>query len=363
MAVKRGCTNIMSSTVAGPGEISLDTIAAELNISRATVSRALSNSPSIHPRTRSMVMETAARLDYRPQRTRQRKPAEAGHSLVGVLVRANAEQWRNISYLEGMTHAANPANASLVLCHVGLDEAEEILDPARQPAAMRSNSLAGIVLVHRWPEKVVAHLAERFNCVSILHQSRAAHMDVVTMDHHQGILELVEHLFSLGHRRIGFLGCNPEVSWSRARFAGYLQALHLLGLEYRSGDVVDLSTTLLEDDKAVWPGELFDKVAALTRSGVTAWVTSSDWVGTCLYRGLAQRGLDIPRQVSITGFDNRETEEGMTPLLTSVRVPTRQIGVEALRRVLLRNSEPSLPRQTIAYECAFLPGASTGPRK
>jgi DNA-binding LacI/PurR family transcriptional regulator len=337
--------------------VSLEMIAERLNLSRATVSRALRNLPGTHPRTRSLVMNTAAEMGYRPQRTRERQASE-GHKLIGVLVRSSSRQWRSLAFLEGMAAVSNSLDVSLDLHHVGLSQAEDILNPRKQSPAMRAGSYAGLVLVHRWPEPVVRYLAQRFVCVSMVHSVRDTPLDVIDMDHNSGVLQLMRHLVERGHHRIGFLGRNPELGWAKSRYASFIKALYELELPHKPQWVVDVPTPLLEDSSWVWD-QITDQVCTQIDAGVRAWMASSDFAGYSLWRGLAERGIRVPEDVAITGFDNDEQNTFGLPPLTSVMVPKQKMGDEALRRVLRRVNEPDAPQHTSLFGCTLTLGGST----
>jgi len=334
-------------------------LAEKLNLSTATISRALRNQPGIHPATRSRVMEVAAELGYRPLRTRHPKPGLAKAHFIGVFIRSWHQGIRP-PYLDGMAEVAANMNVSLVLHHAPLNDAEMLLDPDRQPPALRDGLVQGAILVHRWPVSVVKYLAERFACVSIVHQFAGVTIDTVDMDHAHGMSVLARHLHQLGHRRIGFFGLCPDMAWSKARYGGYVQALCELGIPMDPSLVVSVPAKVLEDRTAHWNDEI-DRAAGLVRRGVTALMGASQWSASVLSRGLAQRGLRVPEHVSITGFDD-EDRLGIEGLhLTSTRISAEAMGAAALRRVLLRLAEPSQPAHRISFACALVEGQSTGP--
>jgi len=336
-------------------------IAERLNISVATVSRALRNRPGIHPRTRSRVMEVAAELGYRPLRTHQAKKT-GGAKYIGVFIRSLHRGVRPL-YLDGMAEMAAQLNVSLVLHHTPLDDADSLVDASRQPPALRDGTLNGVVLIHRWPVNVVQYLFARLACVSIVHQVAGIGMDTVDMDHAQGMCLLAHHLHGLGHQRIGFFGLSAEIGWSKARYAGYAQAMCELHLPLEEKLVVKAPARSLEDRNATWEEEV-DRAAGLVRQeGATALMAASQWSASVLCRGLMARGLQIPGEVSVTGFDDLDPLgiEGMK--LTSTRIAGEAMGAEALRRVLLRIAEPARPTQKIQFACALIEGQSTGKKR
>lgn len=340
--------------------VNLNAIAEHLNLSTATVSRALRNVAGTHPRTRSLVMNAAAELGYRPQRTRVRSGTQTATRSVGVFAR-NLSSGRSIAFLEGMTKSANTLGVSLMLQKMGYEEWDSDFGEMKNTLA-RTENLAGLALIHRWPFEMVRYLSDQFDCVSLIHSYPGLPVDVVDMNHGQGMSQLVNRLYELGHRRIGFIGRNAELTWARARFGGYSQIIYGLGLPYHSEWLVDVPTPLLEDTALVelWAPAV-ERVASLIGEGVTAWVASSDWAGYALCRGLLDRGLRVPEDVSITGFDTDETNTLNCPRLTSVNIPKQEMGAESLRRLLRRGEEPQQPQHTSLFGCALFAGQTTAP--
>jgi LacI family transcriptional regulator len=340
--------------------INQNAIAEKLNLSIATVSRALRNQSGIHPATRSKVIEVAAQMGYRPLRNRTPKQADTSAGQIGVFIRSLHRGIRPF-YLDGMLNLAGQLKISLVLNHtpLPLKDAELLMEPEHQPAALRDGTLNGIILVHRWPGAVAQYLSERLPCVSIVHQVPGLLIDTVSMDHTKGMALLVRHLYEMGHRRIGFFGLNGEVTWSKSLYGGYAQVLCELGLPMDPSIVIPVSALELEDRLATWGDEIDKAAEAISHDGVTAFVASSHWVASVLCRELTARGIEVPGDVSVTGFDDMDPMGTEGIRITSTRVPGEAMGAEALRRVLARIVEPSLPAQTALFSCALIEGEST----
>jgi LacI family transcriptional regulator len=151
----------------------------------------------------------------------------------------------------------------------------------------------------------------------------------------------VRHLHEQGHRRIGFIGNGPGVAYSYARYAGYAQAMAAVGLQ------LDPSALLSVTEPPLGWDELADRVAAEVGRGVTAFVCCSDGQVNYLHQRLPGRGLRVPQDLSLTGYDGGDTPPWM-PRLTTVRVPFVEMGVAAVARLAERIDSPSLlPRQTM----------------
>jgi DNA-binding LacI/PurR family transcriptional regulator len=173
---------------------------------------------------------------------------------------------------------------------------------------------------------------------------------------------MAKHLYDLGHRQIGFVGRCNELSWSRARFAGYVDALCQHGLEYRPERVIDVAAMDLEGYERTsdpW-GHHIDRIIAQMNKGVRAWMCASDFAGYAVSRGLMNRGIRIPEEVSITGFDALREPSFGCPLLTAAAVPQHAMGAAALKVVISRLRRPQESSHTL-FGCSLRIGASTGP--
>jgi DNA-binding LacI/PurR family transcriptional regulator len=243
-------------------------------------------------------------------------------------------------------------NVSLVVHRFGPDS-EQILDPARQPPALRSGLLEGLVLVHRIDPDCVRTLATALPTVLLTHAVQNVRADLVDSDHIGGIARLMDHLHQLGHRRFGFVGRHPSMAYSQARFGSYCQSLSRLGLDHRDNWLIN-----------VFDASDFDRQASLAmdaiRDGVTAFVCANDYTGYEVCRRLMDRGVRVPDDVSMTGFDAATPMYGC-PTLTTLRVPFVEMGAAALVQLMARIERASLPALQTLFDCQMVEGKTTGP--
>jgi LacI family transcriptional regulator len=340
-------------------------IADKLNLSQGTVSRALRNKPGIRPQIRAKVLEAASEYGYQLPSVSGENPEQVlanGH-MVGVLVHSPHARWRREGYLIGLSEAAPELDVTLVLQHIRSEECRQILFPRFQPPVMRNGVMKALVLLFRWPQEVVRELSHQFVCISMQHEYPGIPLDVIGVNHRQAMQELMEHLYGLGHRKIGFVGRSGDLSWSRARFAGYVDTLCQLGLEYSPDYVVDTTTEDLagvEEGRDQRWSRYVDRIEQKIQSGVRAWMASSDWAADCLRRGLISRGLRVPEDVSITGFDAQADVSVDCPLAT-VSVPMEAMGAAALKRAVERLKNPASEPSHMTFSCALRLGKSTAP--
>jgi LacI family transcriptional regulator len=160
-----------------------------------------------------------------------------------------------------------------------------------------------------------------------------------------GGLAATEHLTSLGHRRIGFVAGPPALLCSRARLDGYRAALDAAGIPMdealvRPGD-------FYHESGFIGAGELMD-----LREPPTAVFAASDQMAFGVYEALRRRGLRVPDDVSVVGFDDLPEARWASPPLTTVRQPLTEMGMLAARTVLrlARGEQPDSPRVELATD-------------
>ena len=337
------------------------TIAERLNLSVATVSRALRRVPGINPETRARVMQMAAQLDYQLPKAYRSKPIrnkELHH--IGVLIEMPKEHYPPDEYIVGMSDAALTLNASLVIHYITAEHCHRILEPKYQPRAMSAGLLSGLILVYQWPVEVVEELTKTTLAVSITHTYLGVDIDVLGIDNYGGVQLLMARLFALGHRRIGFFGRCGDLYWSSVRFGAYVTALTRLGLTYRPEWVVDASLENLTSLEGNWEKDCME-AKRIVDGGVTAWVCASEPAGWELMTFLRAQGTRVPEDVSIVGFHAPDHHRAEKPLLTSVKASYEAIGAAALKRLMYRIQNPVESTRAILFPCDLQLGQSTAP--
>ena len=335
-------------------------IADKLELSVATVSRSLRRVPGINPETRALVLQTASELGYRASKTYQNTPLEKDKlKHIGIFIETPHSHLPP-AYMTGLIDASMSLNASPVIHYVKPGECESILDPAHQPAAMRSGLLSGAILIFWWPTDVVKKLSKKMPIVSIMHKYPGTGIDMIGIDNEEGMALLVEQLYNQGHRKIGFFGRCKQLHWANVRFGGYVAALTAHGLKFNAKHVIDTSFEDAINFESDW-SQYTPQAEKLTKQGVTAWICVSEPAGWNLNQYLTKQGLRVPQDVSITGFHRPTPPEPNQPDMTSVSASHEAIGAAAMRRLLHRIQNPAETSRAILFPCEPYQGQTTGP--
>jgi LacI family transcriptional regulator len=334
----------MDSTRPIRRKITLTDIAAGCNVSRATVSLVLRNSPLVNKHTRARVEEELRRQGYVYNRAAANLRRQTSSSIALVL-----------------NDLANPFFAEFA---AGVDEAVgeggyvTLLgctseSPAREQAVLGS-------LIEHGPAGIILSPAEGSNAAQVLaavgghtpvllfnrelggNLPEYAHWDLLALDNQHGAQLATQHLIAQGHRRIAFFGGHGDSSSCRQRHSGYTGAMQAAGLPISEHWRVECAPTRL--DAAAATAALF-----AAEPSPTAVVCYNDAVAMGLMLGLNQRGLRPGHDIALTGFDDIAEASLCTPALTTLTAAPRARGRQAAALLLQRLREPAAEtRRTIA---------------
>jgi len=313
-------------------KITLADVAAAAQVSVPTASKALRGGSDVAAATRSRVESAMADLGYAPP-VRQRRRA----GLID-LVFTQLSPWAT-EIIRGAEEPALSAGTRLAVSTASDERQRE-----RWLDSLASSRTDGVILV----------LTE----LSPYHRARLQdlHVPVVVIDpigqpapslpsigasNWAGGITATEHLIELGHRRIGTITGRPELLCSRARLDGYRAALERAG--------VDVESSLI----AV--GD-FHYESALAAAGQmlelpeppTAIFAASDVQALGVYEAARQHHLQIPRDLSVVGFDDVEMAQWASPPLTTLRQPLAEMAALAARTLLEGNAESFNQRVELA---------------
>jgi len=330
-------------------------IAEKLNLSQTTVSRALSNHPAINAETKAAVWDLAAQMGYSATPTKTRNHRNNGEpTVVGILIsipkrqRGHAETSQLT--LRGIAERSAGLRMTLDIFYQEPSEAKSRTILKR----IRQNKWKGCILIHPIDPAIVRELSKTVACVSIVDNYRLDYVDSIDVDQIESMKSLVRHLHRAGHREIGFASWVYDVAtpWVYNRFGSFAETLFELGLPFHENRMINLRP---EDRHS--PEEVADLVAARVRDGTTAFVCAADHQAYDLRPLLEKRGLQIPGDCSLTGFDGIQPEGGQ-PQVATVIVPYEELGRSAIHQLTRRMEHPTAPRRHVLVDGNVIEGTS-----
>lgn len=319
--------------------ITIHEIARLAGVSIGTVSRALNNRPGIKQETRTAILELVHQMGYVPD-AGARRLAQGHKQLIGVApFGENTVRSPYYSYLLDAIQETVYRKGYVA----------RVLEPQTDDPAFRD--FAGFILPGLLLDDVrlPALLESKIPTVVINRVSGAAWLDI---DNTGGMRQVLQHLLRLGHREIIHLTGSPISQTTQERLLAYQQTMHQAGLATDSSSILDGAFTDLGAYRAV-------RQACEKGQRFSAIVSASDDMAAGAMLALRDLGLQVPRDVSVTGFDDLPFARYADPPLTTVRQPIREVG-QTCAEILLALIEGRKPKGVV-FPTELVVRNSSGP--
>ncbi len=343
-------------------EVSQQDIAERLGVSIATVNRALRDHRGTNPMTRAKVLKTAADMGYRTERRKGERLRLAETIQLGVLLPYNISVNPSaptskvfLRMLSGITSEARRQSISLGVDYAPSPDAP-LAEAERQPIGLRDGSWRGVIICGALPAASIKELGKSSLAVQMENYLPEANIDCIDHDDDSSCEMLVERLWSLGHRKIAYLGETHPRPRNINRAAGCATAIFKRtgSFDFFNAFNVDGKTPQLES---------FQNVLAKLKEGVTGWICVHDGLGYQLLSFLQANGARCPEQISVCGFDNFDPPSEGLPKLDSIEAPFEKMGAMAVLRLLAKLKCEAPDALHVMVKASFAPGASTAPFK
>ena len=294
-------------------------VAKQAGVSQPTVSLVLSRNPKarVAPETRARVLKAAEELGYRPNRLAQGLVRRRSFAL-GVIVPGFGNPV-NGAIISGAERVAAQAGYAVLLCETGE------IDVGQHLKALADRQIDGVIIAGISESELADVDLSRTNAV-LVNQTSAAFSAVQDDSLAAGTLA-GEHLLSLGHRRLAFLGPASTASAFRLRERGYAQALRIAG-------VAPSAELWQRVDPTVAGGLAGMRSLLALPERPTAVFCANDLIALGAHKACAAAGVAIPREISLLGCDDIDVGTLVTPELSTISTPKRELGARAVRLLL-----------------------------
>lgn len=327
-------------------------VARRAGVSVATAARALGGYGYVSAGTRRRVLRAASLLDYHPNAIARSMIKGRTHTLA-VVVSDNSNPFF-ATVVRGIEDVVLGHGYAIMLCNADENPDKEalylrmirekrvdglILSPSGGPRALLSS-----LIRHGTPVVLVDRLVPGIKTDAVINDNRA------------GARTAVRHLIELGHRRIGFITGPHRLFTARERLEGYLETLRAAGLP------IDERLILEGDFKERGGYELVSRFLEIRPQPTAVFVANNLMTLGVLLR-LKERGVRIPQQLAVVGFDDMPWAPILTPPLTAVAQPSYQLGTAAAQLLMQRlRSTRTTPPQVLVFQPTLVVRESCGAR-
>jgi LacI family transcriptional regulator len=329
--------------------VTLADIAREAGTSPSTASRALNGSGYVSEAARDRLVAVANRLGYVPNAS-ARTLKQRTSRVVGVVV-SDLDNQFYARLAAGIEQVLREANYQMMVLGDNSEAAEEVAG-ARTFLAMRA---PGVIMTPVGSDATELLRSRGIAVVEVDRRLAEVPCDAVVIDNERGGREATMHLVGLGHRRIALLGVETDWTSDAGRLNGYRTALRNAGLEFDKRLVVRIP--LHSPDTEMRIESLLDDGAP------TAIFAANNTLAEQVWHVLRRRGLRIPGDVSLVGFDDVPWMGMVDPEITVVEQPTLELGRRAALLLLRRLNGPTLEPALEILQPRLVVRGSTGPAR
>jgi len=339
------------------GKVTIQDIAKKMNLSRNTVSKALSNQESVAYVTRLAVIKKAVEMGYvklSPQVLREyNKGYESDIKTIAVIGRNEISVFWN-SIIMGISDEVSRFGYKLQLSFINENDEEELRLPENTKEA------DGIILMSVFSRNYIMKIMDTALPIIFLDAPEdverfTAYGDIIYYEGKSSVRRLTEHLLEQGLTKIGFIGDVTYCKNIKERYLGFLDAMHSARV------AVDEQFVFVEHKKSRYY-DISEIEGILSSLGhmPEAFVCANDAIALDVIRCLKKMGYNVPRDVAVTGYDDLEAIAQLDPFITTVHVSNLNLGSRLIQQLLWRMEHPDYPREMIYVEGTLLYRGSTG---
>ncbi|MBN9073954.1 MAG: substrate-binding domain-containing protein [Rhizobiales bacterium] len=313
---------LMAKAPASPlaARAKLADVAHLAKVSLATASRALNQPAMVRPEIRERVLVAVQMLGYTPDRMAKALSSGRSHTVGAVVPTLGNAIFAD--GVEALQERLGERGYTLLLAHSQYRPDREFL----QVKAMIEHGVDGLVLVGDTFAAETMPLIRSRNVAAVTTYvcTSRNNLPAIGIDNRQAAYEATRHVLSLGHHEFAVIA-NTSLpnDRSQARMEGMLQAIAEEGIRLTSSRIVEAAQPTITSGR-----EAFDRLRKAHPS-VTAYLCTTDAMAVGVVTQALRAGLRVPRDISVIGFDDVEIAAEIDPPLTTVRVPTVEIGTLA----------------------------------
>ena len=337
--------------------VTIRDVAAAAGVSPMTVSRVINKLDNVTDETRTAVQAAIEKMNYSPSHV-ARSLAGLDHYRIGVLYSNPSAAFLSEFLLGALNECRKTGHQLLVeQCGSSLQSEKAALE------RLLASGVDGLILPPPLCEtrSILVRIEKAgVPMVAVASGQGSTQWASVRIDNYKASRKMTQHLLQLGHKRIGFIKGHPNQSVSNQRLQGFLDVLHEAGIAHEPG--------LIEQGYFDYRSGMAAAEKLLHRTNrPTAIFAANDDMAAATVAVATRLGLGVPRDLSVSGFDDTPISSIIYPTLTTIRQPIAAMGRSAIDMLLsevkrLREKDGSEPMmEMLSY--ALIKRESTGPVK
>ncbi|ALC91413.1 hypothetical protein AM500_17625 [Bacillus sp. FJAT-18017] len=293
--------------------VTLKDVAKQAGVSVSTASYSINGSSLISEETRQKVLEVVKEIGYRPnglaKNLKERKTNIIGLFLSGFTGPFFSEM------VEGIQDEVIKNGYELVVC-ASVDKHRLLIE--------RYVDGAIILNFHMDDELLLSIANEKLPLIVMDREVKSPFIRNILLPNALGSVRVVDYLVDKGHKRIGFISGSQLSYDGESRFNGFLEGLKLQKLSFQEQDILRADFTELSGYQSM--SEYLERMGSDLPS---AFVCANDEMAMGAIRAVKEKGLDVPGDIAVIGFDDIYVAQYFTPSLTTIRVPRKEWGIIA----------------------------------
>lgn len=328
-------------------KVTAQDIANELGLSRNTVSKALNNRNSIAETTRKIVIQKAMDMGYKKIKYTPSSDRNFGFKKTGNIVAITHEYFIDASYWSivsrGAADSLGEAGYNLIFDYIKAVEEESLIIPQN----ISADNVDGIIILGSLKADYIKELLKLK--LPVVYVDAAIELfgtefmrDTVLMENEESVYQITKSLIAQGHSQLGFIGDIGFCKSYHERWLGFKRSLEEANL--------NLNPQFCITDKVTHHYQLLDEIKGRIDELVqmpTAFICANDRSAIFLTKILKDKGLRIPLDIAISGFDDIFESTVVEPHLTTVRIHKEELGRRAAEELLWRIQNPKRPTEVI----------------
>ena len=327
-------------------KVTIQDIAKKLNLSRNTVAKALNNSDTVSYETRFLVIETAYEMGYSKlspvvlNEFKVRNKVDDTKSIVVLTRREISFFWNSV--IMGISDELNKYGCKLQFNFISEQDEKNLVLPIDF-----NEEISGVIILSIFTDDYISQIIKQNVPVIFLDGpvelgNSYKHGDVIVCEGKNSIQTITQDMISNGLSKIGFIGDTTYSKTIHERYEGYLAAL-------RKADITPDPSIIAcyHRNHKFYKKEEVEAAIDDFPYMPEAIVCANDDIALFTIRYLHSKGLSVPDDVAVTGYDNVEIMSQTEPMLTTVKVGNQRLGRRLVQKLMWRLKNPAFPKEVL----------------